>query len=59
MVVTVAIRSPATMTGRAVGSSTRHSRWPGVYPMPFAGSMTSVGTPFSASTMFRTRISSG
>ncbi len=38
IVVTVATRTPAMMTGVARGSSTRHSRWPGLCPRPVAAS---------------------
>ena len=58
MVVTVAIRSPATITGSAIGSSTRQNRWPVLNPMPSAASMTSGDTPSRATTMLRIRISS-
>ena len=34
MVVTVAIRSPATMVGSAIGSCTRQSSCHGPYPIP-------------------------
>ena len=58
MVVTVAIRIPATITGMAIGSSTCHSRWKGEYPIPRAASITSGGTVSSPVTMLRIRISS-
>jgi hypothetical protein len=58
MVVTVAIRSPARMTGVAIGSSTRHRRCRLVYPMPSAASSTSAGTCRSPVTILRTRMTS-
>jgi hypothetical protein len=57
MVVTVAMRTPAMITGRASGSSTRRSWLSGRYPMPWAASLTSSGTPSSPATMFLTRMS--
>jgi hypothetical protein len=57
IVVTVAIRTPAMMTGSASGRSTRTSTWVGEYPIPTAASRTSGGTPRSPAKMFRIRIS--
>ena len=45
MVVTAAMRSPATMSGVASGSSTRQNRPRDVKPMPSADSFASTGTP--------------
>ena len=56
MVVTVAIRSPATMTGMARGSSTLQDLL-GENPDPIA-SLTSGGTPSRPATMLRMRMSS-
>ena len=43
-VLVVAIRRPATMSGIASGSSTRHSSWRSVSPMPRPASLASSGT---------------
>ncbi len=58
IVVTVAMRRPATMTGSASGSSISQSRWSGRYPRPVAASTVSAGTPSRPSTVFRVMISS-
>ena len=58
IVVTVAIRTPATMIGSAIGSSTRQRRSRAVKPIPAAASITSGGTPRSPVTMLRTRMTS-
>ncbi len=43
-VQTVAVRMPATMTGRANGNSTIHKRCPVDMPTPFAASTAAGGT---------------
>jgi hypothetical protein len=50
---TVAVRMPATITGRARGSSTRQSVCAGVMPMPNAASSTAGSTPVSPVTVLR------
>ena len=57
-VLTVASRSPATMPGRASGSSTPVNRRSGRKPIPSAARSTGSGTARMPSTMFRTRITS-
>ena len=52
-VETVAMRSPAMISGRARGSSTRQSSWRSVIPMPRPASLLSTGTFASPATMFR------
>ena len=42
--LTVAIRSPAMISGIASGISTRHSNWRSVRPMPLPASLMSGGT---------------
>jgi len=50
---TAAVRSPATITGSASGSSTRQSCWRGVMPTPSAASRTAGSTPASPVTVLR------
>ena len=57
MVVT-AIRSPAMISGSASGSSTRHSSWRGVSPIPRPASRVSAGTFSKPAMKLRNRISS-
>ena len=57
-VVVAAIRRPAMIAGSASGSSTRHSSWRSVRPMPRPASRASSGTPSRPSTMLRKRMSS-
>jgi len=38
MFITTAVRTPARITGTAMGSSTMRRRWPKVMPMPRAAS---------------------
>ena len=57
-VVVVAIRSPAMIAGSASGSSTRHSSWRSVSPMPRPASRASSGTESSPASVLRKRISS-
>jgi len=52
-VLTVAMRSPAMISGSASGSSTRQSNWRCVRPIPRPASRTFSGTPFSPVTMLR------
>src|SRR6185312_8419089 len=56
-VVVAAMRSPAMMVGSASGSSTRHSSWCSVRPMPRPASRASSGTPSRPSTVLRKRMS--
>ena len=56
IVETLASRIPATMSGIASGTRTRHSRWREVKPMPSAASTTSGPAASSPATMFRIRI---
>ena len=57
-VVVTAIRSPAMISGSASGSSTRHSSWRCVRPMPRPASRASAGTPSRPAMTLRKRISS-
>jgi hypothetical protein len=50
---TVAVRTPATMTGAPRGSSTRSSRWPSVIPTPRAASTSAGSTLRIPSTVLR------
>ena len=50
---TAATRTPARITGRARGNSTRRSRWRGVMPMPVAASSTAGSTCWMPVTVFR------
>ena len=54
MVLIAARRTPAMITGKARGSSTRSSTCAGLMPMPVAASTTPGSTPFSPSTILRT-----
>ena len=53
-----AIRSPAMISGSASGSSTRHSSWRAVSPMPRPASRASSGTLSKPAMTLRKRISS-
>jgi hypothetical protein len=57
IVVTVAIRIPATIAGTASGSSTRRSVCVRVSPIPRAASSTSGGALRRPERMFRKRMS--
>ena len=52
--ITAAVRMPATITGRASGTSTIQSRWRRVKPMPMAASMMSGEIPSSPVNVFLT-----
>jgi hypothetical protein len=52
-VVTVAILTPARITGRARGTSIFQNRRVGVYPMPSAASLTGAGTLSTPATRLR------
>ena len=54
---TVAIRSPAMITGSASGISTFHRTWRRDKPIPTAASFTSASTASSPASVFRNRIS--
>ena len=56
IVDTAARRTPATISGTANGTSTRHRRWPAVKPNPLAASSASGGTSRRPVTMLRTRM---
>ena len=58
MVVTVAMRTPAMITGIASGTSTRHRSCRRVYPIPRAASFASSGTPSRPATVLRMKMSS-
>src|SRR3712207_2310434 len=58
MIVTVAMRMPATITGSASGSSTLKSICLPVSPIPRAASMVSAGTESSPATVLRIKIRS-
>jgi hypothetical protein len=55
MMVTVAILTPATITGSANGNSTPNKIWRAVRPMPLAASIVSVGTASRPATTLRMR----
>src|SRR6185436_14760641 len=57
-VVVVAKRTPAKISGRARGTSTRHSTWLSVSPMPRAASRASAGAAARPATTLRKMISS-
>ena len=57
-VVVTAIRSPAMISGSASGSSTRHSSWRSVRPIPRPASRASAGTPSRPVMTLRKMISS-
>ena len=57
IVLTVAMRIPAMITGIASGTSTCQSTWRLENPMPTAESTTSAGTPASPAVVFLIRIS--
>ena len=56
--MTVATRTPAMIAGTASGTSTLHSIWCGVSPMPRAASRASSGTSRRPVSVLRKRISS-
>jgi hypothetical protein len=52
-VLTVAIRSPAMISGSASGISTFQRTWRSVWPMPRAASVTDLGTLASPTIVLR------
>ncbi|MDH6569863.1 hypothetical protein M2160_004884 [Streptomyces sp. SAI-117] len=56
--MTVAMRTPAMITGRARGSSTVRSVRRGRVPIAFAASLVLAGTESRPSTVFRSRTTS-